>query len=53
MGRKKMSPEEKKPKIKVVINEILMDKIDDIAKKENINRSQFIEKILIEKINKL
>ena len=52
MGRKKMSADEKKPKIKIVINENLISKIDDIAKEKNINRSQFIENILSDFITK-
>jgi len=52
MGRKKMSIDEKKPMLTLLINENLMNKIDDIAKEKNINRSQFIEKILNEYISK-
>ena len=52
MGRKKMSKDEKKPMLTLLINENLINKIDNIAKENNINRSQFIEQILIDYIGK-
>ena len=50
MGRKKLNIEDIKPSMTIKINVNLLDKIDDIAKEKNINRSQFIEKILIDHI---
>jgi metal-responsive CopG/Arc/MetJ family transcriptional regulator len=52
MGRKKINIEDKKPTMNIMINEILLSKIDKIAEKDNINRSNLIEQILKDYINK-
>ena len=39
-----------KEKISITLDEKIVNKIEDIAKKQGINRSKFIESILIEKL---
>lgn len=48
MSRKKISENKKKIKTVVTINEKLMEKFDDFLTKNNINRSNYIEKLVKE-----
>lgn len=52
MPRKKMTEEEKKSKLTINVNENLLKKIDELSKLSSKNRSQLIEELLIEYINK-
>jgi metal-responsive CopG/Arc/MetJ family transcriptional regulator len=52
MPRKKMTEEEKKSKLTINVNENLLKKIDELSKLRSKNRSQLIEDLLIEYINK-
>lgn len=52
MGRNKKNIDDKKPSLNVMINEVLLSKIDGIAEKDNKKRSQLIEHILKDYISK-
>ena len=52
MPRKKLTEEEKKSKLTINVNENLLQKIDEILKDKQINRSAFIEELLKEYIEK-
>jgi len=52
MARKKLSDEEKKSKINLVINENLLEKIDKLLEKDGNKRSRLIEQLLQDYIEK-
>lgn len=52
MPRKKMTEEEKKSKLTINVNENLLKKIDELSKINSKNRSQLIEELLVDYINK-
>jgi len=52
MSRKKLTEEEKKSKLTINVNENLLQKVDEILKPTSKKRSQLIEELLIEYINK-
>ena len=47
-----MTEEEKKSKLTINVNENLLNKIDELSKINSKNRSQLIEELLTEYINK-
>ena len=49
MARKELPEEEKKKKLSITMNENMIDKLKEIAKKEGISVSQLIENIIKEK----
>lgn len=52
MPRKKMTEDEKKSRITLNINDLLLEEIDKLITDTDENRSKLIEKLLIEYINK-
>ena len=48
--RKKLTEEEKKPKISVTIDKILLDILSDHIDEKNVSRSKYIEKLIREDI---
>jgi len=52
MGRPKKETEEKKKNISISINNDVFDKIDKYLKDNNINRSEFVEQMWKEYLDK-
>jgi len=52
MARKKISDDKKKRKTVVTVNEKLLEKFDDFLDKNNINRSNYIEKLVEDDMKK-
>jgi metal-responsive CopG/Arc/MetJ family transcriptional regulator len=52
MARKKISDDKKKRKTVVTVNEKLLEKFDDFLDKNNINRSNYIEKLIEDDMKK-
>jgi len=48
MPRKKMTIDEKKAKVTIRINEILLNRLDELLKENNDKRSRLIERLLID-----
>jgi metal-responsive CopG/Arc/MetJ family transcriptional regulator len=48
--RKKMTDEEKKPKISVTIDKVLLDILANHLDEKNVSRSKYIEKLIREDI---
>lgn len=46
MARKKLTDNQKKPKISITINKELDDILEDFLKENNINRSRYIENLI-------
>lgn len=51
MPRKKMTEDEKKSRITLNINDLLLEEVDKLIDDTGENRSKLIEKLLIEYIN--
>ena len=52
MARKKMSVEEKKANLTINVNEVLLDRIDELLDKDGDKRSRLIERLLEEYVDK-
>jgi len=52
MARKKMSVEEKKAILTINVNEVLLDRIDELLDKDGDKRSRLIERLLEEYVDK-
>lgn len=52
MARKKMSEDEKKSKLTIRINEVMLNRFDEMVEHNNEKRSSLIEKLLQEYIQK-
>jgi len=52
MARKKMNIEEKKANLTINVNEVLLDRIDELLDKDGDKRSRLIERLLEEYVDK-
>ena len=52
MARKKMSDEEKKANLTINVNEVLLDRIDELLDRDGDKRSRLIERLLEEYVDK-
>ena len=52
MARKKMNIEEKKANLTINVNEVLLDRIDELLDKDGDKRSSLIERLLEEYVDK-
>ena len=52
MARKKRSDEEKKANLTINVNEVLLDRIDELLDRDGDKRSRLIERLLEEYVDK-